>query len=98
MKEKLSDIIFHLRTRPESYLLGYDSYASLVCFLIGFGEGTKESGRNIMSEFDNWLQKKVEKKFSIHWSGYILKEMCGKNEEKATSQLLRLMEEFCKED
>lgn len=97
MKEKLRDILFHLRNRSKMYLLGNDSYSSLVCFLIGFGEGVKENGQNVLSDFDFWLQAKVGRNYSFHWSSYILEEMCQKEEKKAKKELIELLTEFCKE-
>ena len=97
MKEKLQEMVFHLENRPKMYLLGHTTYATFVCFLIGFGEGAKENERNILSEFDDWLQAKVGKKFSLHWSSYILEEICRRDEEKAKMELLRLLAGFCNE-
>ncbi|WP_062053198.1 hypothetical protein [Aquimarina longa] len=94
MKSKLKNIIKHLKERKEMYLFGNDSYSTLISFLIGFSIGAVEGDKNILNEFDDWLQVKEGKSFSLHWSSYILNELCNSDEEKAGKMVLELMEDF----
>ncbi|WP_128755244.1 hypothetical protein [Aquimarina sediminis] len=76
------------------YLLNRDSYVSLISFLIGFDLGAEEQNKNVFGEFHDWLQEKRKKHFSLHWSSYILNEMCEGNEQRAIELVLDLMKDF----
>ncbi|WP_299243572.1 hypothetical protein [uncultured Aquimarina sp.] len=94
MKSKLKNIVYHLKLRRGMYLPNGDSYVSLTSFLIGFGLGIEEQNKNVFDDFWNWLQEKEGKHFSLHWSNYILDEICDGDEEKAIKLALDLMEDF----
>ncbi|MEW7291565.1 hypothetical protein [Aquimarina sp. 2304DJ70-9] len=97
MKSKLKNIVHHLKIRRGMYLPNSDSFLSLTSFLIGFGLGAKEQNKNVFDDFHNWLQVKEGKHFSLHWSNYILKELCDGDEEKASKLVLELIEDFTKD-
>ena len=76
-----------------------DGFTTLLLssFLIGFGLGMSEEDKNVLGEFDEWLQVKEGKSFSLHWSKYILIELCDGDEKKAINTTLELLEEFVNE-
>lgn len=94
MKSKLNNIVNHLKIRKGMYIIDKESYSSLASFLIGFSIGCSEKDKNILDEFQNWLQEKEGKNFSLHWSSYILSELCDGDEKKASTTALELLQDF----
>lgn len=76
------------------YLIGND-YDSICTFLVGYSLGYREAANvDVAKAFQEWLQVKEKKHFSLHWSAYILNHMADNDKKKAQRILFKLLNRF----
>ena len=92
----LEKMILNLESRKSMYMI--HDYNALFTFLIGFSQGLKEKFNiDILLNFQDWLRRKEEKHFSVHWSFYISDHMESGDSNQATATLFKLLKSFIKE-
>lgn len=94
MKEELNQLINNIELRPNAYLFNPNDYFSLVNFVGGYGIGARSDEGDVIDSFQVWLQQKYNSHFSVHWSFYILNELCLGDQDQAKIKLIDLLKEY----
>jgi hypothetical protein len=91
---KFRSLIHNLRARKNMYVSD-NTYISLVSFIDGYLFGVKDLyDIDISYDFKKWLEKKIDRHFTIVWSIYIVQYLCNKDEAMAEEKLFNLLEEY----
>lgn len=96
MYKKIEDILEILVNKPKMVILD-DDFKSLKYFIEGYLLGLGDAYEiNLMKDISEWLMIRIDKKFSVFWSNYVL-HLANNNEQKAKESILIYLSSYVKE-